>query len=337
MSDHPSSDHQPVVGELPRDGLVDIHCHGALGHAFGDTAQGSRTAAAHLLSQGIVGIVASLVSASPRRLADQVAILAPLVADGTLRGIHLEGPFLSPERKGAHDPTLLRHPDPALVEDLVEVAAAHGAPAAIRHLTFAPELPGAEALIRSLAAHRIIPAIGHTAASADQVRTSIDLITEATGRPALITHLFNGMPPFHHRSGGPVAAALSAAARGEAFVELITDGVHVAADVVRMVFDTVGAHRVVLVSDATAATGLGDGDYVLGTLPVRVDAGTARIVLADGSAGSIAGSTSTLADCVRWAVEVAALAPSQVRAAATSTPRSVLAPWDQDGAQTPAS
>jgi len=304
--------------------LVDIHCHGAVGHAFGDTDQGSREAANYLRQRGIRQIVASLVSGPPATLERQVATLAPLVADGTLTGIHLEGPFLAPACRGAHDPAALRHPDPALVEHLAAVAADLGAPRAIRQLTFAPELPGADRLIATLARLGVHPAVGHTAASAAQVRAALAAVAEATGRPALVTHLFNGMPAFHHRDGGPAAAALAAAARGEAIVELIADGVHVAPEVVQLVFDTVPQGHVVLISDAMAATGLGDGDYMLGTLPVRVAGGTARIVDPDGHAGAIAGSTSTVADCLRWAIEVAGIPASYAVPAATTSPRLAL-------------
>lgn len=304
--------------------LVDIHCHGALGAAFGDESQSSRAAAAHLASRGVAHVVASLVSAAPERLEQQVAVLAPLVADGTLLGIHLEGPFLADACRGAHDPALLCDPSPDLVERLAEVAAGAGVEGALRHLTFAPERDGSEALVRTLARLGIVPAIGHTAARADQVSRTIDLVAATTGRAALVTHLFNGMPPFHHRQGGPVAAALTAAARGEAVVELIADGVHLAPDVVRMVFETVGPEQIVLVSDAMAATGLGDGDHVLGSLPVRVVGGVARLLSPDGSLGSIAGSTSTLADCVRWAVDVAGVDEDAAAVAATRTPRKAL-------------
>src|SRR5690606_19803452 len=126
----------------------------------------------------------------------------------------------------------------------------------------------------------------------------------------IITHLFNGMPAFHHRDGGPVAAALAAGARGEAYVELIADGVHVAPDVVRMVFDTVHPGHIVLVSDAMAGTGLGDGDYRLGALDVTVAAGVARVGTPSGSPGAIAGSTATLAACVTWATDVAGVSAS---------------------------
>ncbi len=300
--------------------LVDIHCHGAVGSEFGSDAGGSARAAAHHREAGIGLLVASLVSASDTALRQQVGVLAPLVADGTLAGIHLEGPFLSPARRGAHDPAALRDPDVALIDALLEVADAAGAPDAIRQLTFAPERDGSDALVRTLVAHGIRPAVGHTDADAALVARTLAEVAALQGAPALVTHLFNGMPAFHHRAGGPVAAALSAAARGEAVVELITDGVHVAPDVARMVFETVGPDAVALVSDAMVATGLGDGTYRLGSLTVEVTDGTARTI----DTGSIAGSTSTLADCVRWVVEVAGVDPADAHRSASRTPARAL-------------
>ncbi|MBM6405848.1 amidohydrolase family protein [Phycicoccus sp. CSK15P-2] len=297
-------------------GLVDIHCHGAVGAEFGGTTEGSLAAAAYHAAAGVERLVASLVSAPADTLVAQVTTLAPLVADGILAGIHLEGPFLSEGRRGAHDPAVLADPDPALVDRLAEAAALGGAVDALRHMTFAPERPGADALVRTLVEHGIRPAVGHTEADAATVARTLAEVADLQGAPALVTHLFNGMPPLHHRAGGPVAAALAAAARGEAVVELIADGVHVAPEVVRMVFDTVGPDAVALVSDAMVATGLGDGAYRLGSLDVVVTDGTARVP----ATGSIAGSTATLADCVRWAVEVAGVPEEDARHAATVTP-----------------
>ncbi|GGB78381.1 hypothetical protein N798_03085 [Knoellia flava TL1] len=306
--------------------LVDLHCHGALGHEFGRDTGGSREAAAHHRAAGVGRLVGSLVSGTPDTLVGQVATLASLVASGELAGIHLEGPFLSEERRGAHDPSVLTNPDLSLVESLVATCAEAGAPDALVQWTFAPERPGSGELVAALARHGILPAVGHTDASADVVSRTLVEIADACGRPPLVTHLFNGMPAFHHRSGGPVAAALASAARGDCIVELIADGVHVAPEVVRMVFETVGPERVALVSDAMAATGLGDGAYTIGTLDVEVAGGVARLADGGSGRGSIAGSTSTLADCVRWAVEVAGVPEADVLTAATTTPASVLSP-----------
>lgn len=306
------------------DGLVDIHCHGAVGATFGSDTEDSRRAAAHHRAAGSTGLVASLVSGSAARMTAEALALAPLVADGTVLGLHLEGPFLAPSCRGAHDVRALRDPDPGFIERLAAALADAGAAGAIRQVTFAPELPGAYGLIRTLAEHRIVPALGHTAASAEQLRDAVDTVLEVCGVRPVVTHVFNGMPAFHHRAGGPAAAALSASARGEAFLEVIADGVHLAPEVVRLVFDAVGAEQVVLVSDATAATGLGDGGHRLGGLDVVVAGGTARLRRTDGRPGAIAGSTRTLADCVRWAVDVAGIAEADALTAATRTPLRAL-------------
>lgn len=305
-------------------GLLDIHCHGAVGTGFGEDVQGSRRAVEHHRRSGVDELVASLVSGTHGQTVAHVRALAPLVADGTLVGIHLEGPFLAPACAGAHDPRVLRDPDPRLVEEVAEALADGDAAAGLKHVTLAPELPGALDLIDVLAEHGVIPAFGHTAASGSELHTAIDSVHERCGRAPIITHLFNGMPPFHHRRPGAVAAALSAAARGEAFVELIADGVHLAPETVRMVFDVVGAEQVVLVSDSTAATGMGDGTHRLGSLDVTVERGTARLATTDGSPGPIAGGTSTLQDCLTWAVQVAGVGRSEAEQAATRSPRRAL-------------
>ncbi|WP_131103400.1 N-acetylglucosamine-6-phosphate deacetylase [Ornithinimicrobium sufpigmenti] len=304
-----------VLAPVHIDGLVDIHCHGAVGHEFGRSGAGSRAAVRHHQTSGTATVVASLVSARPDELEQQVDRLLPLVRDSTIAGLHLEGPFLSSAQRGAHDPAVLADPDPDLLERLVERAAQGGAPHAIRHLTLAPELPGAERLIRRCVQLGVRPALGHTDAAADLMTRHLQLIADLQGAPALVTHLFNGMRPFHHRAGGPAAAGLRAAAAGEAVVELIADGVHLAAEVVRMVFETVGPDAVALVSDATAATGLGDGRHRLGTLEVVVEDGVARL----RATGALAGSTRTLAHGVRWAVSVAGVAVADALRAAQVT------------------
>lgn len=270
-------------------GLVDVHCHGAAGHEFG---LGDASVAADFHHRaGSTSVVASLVSADPDDLVARVRKLAPLVTDRTLAGIHLEGPFLAPAQKGAHDPTALRDPDPDLAATLV--AAAGEGP---RMVTLAPERAGAHATIDRLVDAGVVVALGHTDASADEFASALRR-SSATGVPPVVTHLFNGMPDFHHRASGPVMAALGAAVRGAAWVELIADGEHLDDGTVRGVFALVG-DRVLLVSDATGATGLVDGLHRLGTLQVRVTGTTSR--LADGD--SLAGSVTPLLGCVRRAV-----------------------------------
>ena len=295
-------------------GLIDIHCHGGGGHSFATSDPGEALAAvAHHAAAGTTGVVASLVTAAPADLLRQVRALAPLVAGGHLLGIHLEGPFLSPARRGAHAPGLLRDPDPALAEDLL--AAAQGA---IKIVTMAPERPGAAAVTGMFRAAGVVVAFGHTDAD---YPVMADALAAAAGS-ALVTHLGNAMPPLLHRAAGPVAAALVAAAAGEASVELIADGVHVDGGFTRLVFAAAAPGRVVLVTDAMAAAGMPDGSYALGPLRVTVSGGVARLAAADDEApGSIAGGTSSLLQVVATAHAAGVPLAGAVRAASEAPAR----------------
>lgn len=307
----PDSLPEPTGTILP--GLVDIHCHGGGGASFtsGDREQ-VRAAAAHHLARGTTSLVGSTVTDSPGRMLAAVRAAASAVEQGELAAIHLEGPFLSAPRCGAQDPRHLRKPDLALALELIQAGSGH-----VRVMTVAPELPGSQALVELLAANGVIAAVGHT--EADAATTERVLSAGGTG---LVTHLFNGMPPLHHRAPGPVGGSLTAAARGTARVELIADGVHLSDATVRMVFALIGADRVVLVTDAMAAAGMPDGDYDLGPQRVSVQDGVAR--LRGDEAGSIAGGTSRLLDVVRRCVEVAGVDLVDAVAAASTTPAAVL-------------
>jgi N-acetylglucosamine-6-phosphate deacetylase len=285
-AESPGASLAPETVILP--GLLDIHCHGGGGHSFATTDPGEALAAAkYHVAAGTTGVIASLITAAPGELLRQVRALAPLVAAGQLLGIHLEGPFLAHARRGAHAPWLLRDPDQALVAGLLE--AARGA---IRIVTLAPERPGADLVAAMLRAAGVVVAYGHTDADYERMAGAL---AGASG-DALVTHLGNAMPPLHHRAAGPLGAALAAAADDEASVELIADGVHVDAGFTRLVFAVAAPERVVLVTDATAAAGMPDGDYVLGALWVTVSGGVARLTAREGTAGegAIAGGTSTL-------------------------------------------
>ena len=305
-------------------GLVDLHCHGGAGGEFGPDVDSARTAAAHHRRHGTTSLVGSLVSAPGSELVAGAAACAELVADGTLAGIHLEGPFLSVARCGAQDPTALIDPDPALVEAIVTAGAG-----GVVQMTFAPERPGAYALMAQLASAGVVPAVGHTDADAGTARAALDRILAlgARGSRPLVTHVFNGMPPLHHRSPGPVAAALGSAGRGEAVLEAIGDGVHLAAETVRMLFETVGPDALALVTDSMAASGMPEGRYTLGGRDVVVEDRTVR--LAQG--GSIAGGVATLLDVVRWCVNDVGLPIADVVTAASGTPASVMG-WTDVGA-----
>jgi N-acetylglucosamine-6-phosphate deacetylase len=303
-------------------GLVDVHCHGGAGGEFGAATNSAATSVRHHHASGTTTLLGSLVSAAADELVAGVRTCAALVAGGDLAGIHLEGPFLSHERRGAQDPATLTDVDPSLVEAVVLAAESAGAPGAVAQMTFAPERPGADRLPALLGSHGILPALGHTdcdAATAwSSLRSALDSAPRG-GRP-LVTHVFNGMPPLHHRAPGPVAACLAQAGRGEAMLEVIGDGVHLAAETVRMLFDLVGPQAICLVTDAMAASGMPDGRYTLGGRDVLVADRTAR--LADG--GSIAGGVATLLDVVRWCVAEAGIPLLDAVSAASVTPAQTL-------------
>jgi N-acetylglucosamine-6-phosphate deacetylase len=303
-------------------GLVDVHCHGGAGGEFGAAADSAATAVRHHHSSGTTTLLGSLVSATAGDLVAGIGTCAALVAAGDLAGIHLEGPFLSHERRGAQDPATLIDVDPALVDAVLLAAESAGAPGAIAQMTYAAERPGAERLTALLGGHGILPALGHTDCDASTAWSSLKAALESAprgGRP-LVTHVFNGMPPLHHRDPGPIAACLAQAARGEAVLEVIGDGVHLAAETVRMLFDVVGPSAICLITDAMAASGMPDGRYALGGRDVLVTDRTAR--LADG--GSIAGGVATMLDVVRWCVDQAGIALLDAVTAASVTPAHAL-------------
>lgn len=254
-------------------GFIDMHVHGGGGAAF--TAADSAAVDFHR-SHGTTTTLASLVTAAPAELLTSVRTLAGLTRSGAIAGIHLEGPWLSVARCGAHDPTQIRPPDPAEVDAVLEAA-----DGTIRMVTLAPELPGGDAAIRRFLDANIVVAVGHTDASYEQTRRAIGL------GATVGTHLFNAMPPLGHRDPGPVLALLQ---DPRVTVELIADGVHVHPDLVAAVIAAAGANRVALVTDATAAAGCADGEFALGSVPVVVAAGVARV---RGTA-TIAGSTATM-------------------------------------------
>lgn len=303
-------------------GLVDLHCHGAAGGDFpGGDIHAARTAVDFLHSSGTTTLLASLVTAPPADLLRGVETLRLLADEELIAGIHAEGPFLSHARCGAQDPRFLLEPDLPLLQELIERSGGH-----LRTMTYAPELPGSEQLVHMLVEHGITPSLGHTDAdartAADSLTQAADLLAGSTRGTLLrptVTHLFNGMPPLHHRNPGPLAACLRLAASGRAAVELVADGVHLDPDTVRMVFSLVGSENIVLVTDSMAATGLPDGDYDLGPAGVRVANGEARL----RSNGSLAGGTATLLDIVRRTVD-SGVDPAAAVSSATDVPAGIL-------------
>lgn len=265
-------------------GFVDTHVHGGGGASFsGGPAEVAAAVELHR-RHGTTTLVASLVTEASADLLRQVEILADLVHDGLVAGIHLEGPWLSEHRCGAHDPALLRDPDPAELDQLLDAAGD-----TIRMVTFAPERAGALGAIRRVVDTGAVAAVGHTDAGYAQTRAAVD------AGATVATHLFNGMRPIHHREPGPVIALLD---DPRVTVEIIADGVHIDPVLYRHVTAVAGSERVSLVTDAMAAAGMADGPYRIGPLDVTVTDGVAHLAGTD----TIAGSTATMDRLFRFAV-----------------------------------
>ncbi|MBO9577185.1 MAG: amidohydrolase family protein [Microbacteriaceae bacterium] len=286
-------------------GYVDLHGHGGGGGSVEDGPDGIRRMLAAHAAHGTARQVLSLVANPVPRLVRSLAVIRGLAAEEPqIAGAHLEGPFLAPERHGAHDPRHLVDPSPALVDELL--AAGEGV---LRMITIAPELPGALDAIARFAAAGVVVAVGHTDAGASLAQDAFD----AGAR--VLTHAFNAMRPIAGREPGPLGAALT---DERVTIEVIADGIHVHPDNLRWLF-AAAPDRIAAVTDAMAAAGAGDGDYRLGALDVAVRDGRAVIAGTD----RLAGSTLTLDRAVR-VLEAAGVPAAYALAAVTTTPARVL-------------
>lgn len=284
----------PGGSRIAAPGFVDLQVNGFAGVDFSaPRADGYAVAGAVLLAGGVTAFQPTIVTAGVESMLAALNSVPPADAGpkaGAERsvppappgprviGAHLEGPFISPSRPGAHDPGAIQPPDSVTLDRLL-------AAGPVSQVTLAPELPGAAALIDALVARGVTVACGHTEADAATAHRAFDRGASA------VTHLFNAMRRPMPRDPGIAFAALG---REDVFVTLIVDGNHLADDTVRTAWRAAG-DRLVLISDAVAAAGAPDGDYTLGrTVPIHSEGGTVRT--ADGA---LAGSTLTMLDAVR--------------------------------------
>jgi N-acetylglucosamine-6-phosphate deacetylase len=280
-------------------GFVDLQVNGFAGVDFSAPGEdGYAVAGAALLGDGVTAFQPTIVTAEVDAMLASLAAVplvdadrpqaidaAPTVDPPVLRdavprviGAHLEGPFISPSRPGAHDPSAIQPPDSAMLDRLL-------AGGSVSQVTLAPELPGAAALIDALVARGVTVACGHSEADAATAHRAFDRGASA------VTHLFNAMRRPAPRDPGIAFAALG---RDDVFITLIVDRHHLGDDTVRATWRAAG-ERLVLISDAVAAAGAPDGDYMLGgAVRVHSQAGTVRT-----AAGALAGSTLTMLDAVR--------------------------------------
>ena len=270
-------------------GFLDVHIHGAGGR---DVMEGSaeafagvtRTVARH----GTTSLVATTVTANPEDTIRSVEGISNYIsrqrqtngARAEVLGIHFEGPFLSPVRRGVHPAEWLQLPSAEFLEKLLQAAAGNA-----RILTIAPELLGAMPCIDAARKAGMVVAMGHTDATYEQARAAI-----AHGVHHAV-HVYNAMRPFSHRDSGVIGAVLTSP---EVTAELIADGVHVEETAMKVLLQAKGPERMILISDGISATGMPDGNYMLGKLEVIVSGGICRNI-----EGKLAGSTLTLDRALR--------------------------------------
>ncbi len=258
-------------GHTLRAGLIDIHTHGCGGF---DTMDSDLTALSELYRKGGVTAFLPTTMTMPYEALMQVTETIPATDGATILGFHLEGPYLAEGAKGAQNSQYLREPDLAAFSRIPNV----------KMVTLAPELAGAIPFIEGCDA---IVCIGHTEADYD---TCMDA---ARAGAKCLSHTCNAMPPFHHRAPGPIGAALDAAL----YAQVICDGIHIHPAMIRTLYRLFGKERMILISDSMRATGSPDGTYSFGGQEMRVEHGVARTL-----DGALAGSTSTLLDCVKAAI-----------------------------------
>jgi N-acetylglucosamine-6-phosphate deacetylase len=288
-------------------GFVDLQVNGFAGIDFAAATPKDYTeAGAALVATGVVAYQPTLITLPEEQTVGALAALAAVPPDDLgprIIGMHLEGPFLSPLRAGAHDAAAIIDPDPAVLERLLDAGP-------VTMVTVAPERPGALELIDLLIAEGIAVACGHSDATAAEAHAAFD--RGAT----TVTHLFNAQRPFGHREPGIAGAALS---RGDVTVSIIVDGFHLADEVVRLAFAAPAS--VAIITDAIAAAGQPDGTYPLGNRTVTVDAGSARL-----DDGTLAGSVLTMDAAVRNLVDLGVSLPDAVAAATAVPARAVQRP-----------
>jgi N-acetylglucosamine-6-phosphate deacetylase len=282
-------------------GFVDLQVNGGFGVEVGEDPEAIRTLAARLPETGVTAFLPTIITSPsafyPKAIA---AFEAAKDAPGARPlGLHIEGPFLSPQRHGAHRRDLIDNADPCLLDILLESGA-------VRLVTLAPERPGAPELIRRLTARGILVSLGHTDATYEQFVGGIDAGAQ------MATHLYNAMSPFGHRAPGAIGAALL---DDRVTVGLIADGIHSHRASLELAYRIKHSGYIALVSDMMAAAGMPPGTYALGGQQVIVDGTTAR--LADGT---LAGSLLTMDEAVRNMVEWTPATPANAARMASEVP-----------------
>lgn len=276
-------------GMILTPGFIDVLVHGGGGAGFADDNEESiGTVSEFFFEHGTTGLLASLYSKPLKLLVRDVARIAKYVdshKDTNVKGIHMEGPFINPEMKGAMKEEYLWKPDVGRWNQLFAASKGY-----IKLMTIAPELPGCHDVMRAAANDRVVLSVGHSMALFHEIEAAID------NGAAHVTHMFNAMQPFHHREPGVIVGGLL---RNELKLELIADGIHVHPAVMRLMYNIKGDGGIVLITDAIRASGMPDGDYTF--MDQKITVKDKKAFLEDGT---LAGSTLTMERAVKNMVEL---------------------------------
>ena len=266
-------------------GFIDVHIHGARGRDIMEGTQDAiKVVSKHLALHGTTSYLATTVTASPIETIQAVENLGKLVPEETggarILGLHLEGPFISQEKRGVHPPEHIRAPSTRIFDELVKMSNNH-----VRLITVAPEVPGGLDFVEHIRSKGVLVSLGHSNATYEVAQQAIQ--AGATNA----THTFNAMRDFSHRQPGVLGAVLT---DSTVWAELIADGAHVDPVAIQMMLRCKGPRRIMLVTDAISAAGMPDGDFQLGSLLVKVSQGVCRV-----PEGALAGSTLSLDRALR--------------------------------------
>jgi len=295
-------------GNLLVPGMIDVHIHGANGFNMMDGKEESIQEVSRVCaSTGCTSFLATSVSSTIEDLLEMirsVKLVKGREAGAKIAGIHLEGPYLNPKRKGMQNEKYLRHPDLEEMKMIFEEAGS-----LIKMVTIAPELPGGMELISFLKEQGVIISIAHSDATYEEAKQAF------SAGASHVTHCFNGMRPIHHRDPGLIVAAFE---EKHVSLQAIVDNVHLHPAIIRLMHSLKGPEGMVLITDALQAMGMGDGNYIFGGHHVTVEGGIARL-----EDGTLASSTVTMNEALRYTVETGISLIDAVQMAST-TPATIL-------------
>lgn len=305
-----------ITDKIVIPGLIDIHFHGAVGaDLMYANSEEIMKISKFLAENGTTSYLATTITSMPQGLKNAVKIIkdtSEKIVDGaSIEGIHIEGPYISPNKKGCHKASYMRSPQNSEYDELKSIAGTLKL-----HFTVAPEVENVPEFINYVSAKGDTLSIGHSDANSEFVKRA--LMLGATS----FTHLFNAMRGINHREPGVAGEALIS----DAFVELICDGVHVNKDIMKMIYRLKGRDKIILVTDAMQATGLGDGEFEFGGYRVYVRDGIAR-----NEDGALASSTLTMLKAVKNMIGFVGVPFSDAVRMATANPAKLLCLYDEVG------